>query len=583
MDSRRKNPKPTTSLNKVSRSESRRKTIRPATRWTGRVILPQAVSRLRVNLRRQAGRAKKPSLTNIAQRLIDSRSPSQGPNGLIYAVLEIPPLQTADSVVAALNATVTALKQKPEPGPESPAAAWDNADDLLPLFDRPPTPATPPAPSQDTSTFTGPLLDLPPFPDSNGSPTQAAVPVFRGSLIDAPDLPEVPVAAPYEAVSASVDDFPLAHSFGPATLWAPLLPAPTDLEFPPGAEHLSLVPGSRYPPFRTGRQQTQPHVTRNAGTRDLRSRAATLPELAVVPPQRTPTCLRVGSPIAGPATAKQPLAQDSLKLRIPQKVKKEDLPRPLHPGHTTSGFSPGLSTEMDCLLSAVDEVKKDFNHELAPLDPDLGNFPCQFPSVVSREPSRIRRNDTQSKKSDKGKPPSPGSGFVSNDLASTPQTFNTQTTPTSRSSFETDRSSRSSYATRTLPPVPLAPEPMSQCRHRTSSNFAVSNATLKALLAAEDASNNTAKERAEGFATSRLTKRSAVVVQEFSDFTHRSFFHPPQDSRSRSDGTLWPSSPSQDRAAASSCGKARSKSVDSLTVRKKKGRGIVFAEWVTSK
>ncbi len=107
----------------------------------------------------------------------------------------------------------------------------------------------------------------------------------------------------------------------------------------------------------------------------------------------------------------------------------------------------------------------------------------------------------------------------------------------------------------------------------------MSNATLKALLATEDDGNHTKKEMEERTATKRLSERSAAVIQGFRDFTHRSFFPPPEEMRSQSDGTLWPQAPAQNRIAALAAGvQKRAASETSLALRKKKGRGIIFSD-----
>lgn len=554
-----------------SRSGTHRRTNRPVRRRacqvTYRVTWPRAYSRSHTSFRRRESGRKNPSLTNTAQWYLDKRYPTEGPPGLIYALPELPPSHTADEVVEVLDAAVASLAPA-RPQPTSPAA-WNCPNDFWNLRDHPLTVAPPPSLPHDKSTSTGPLLDLPAFPDSNQSRSPQALSLSGRSLVDTKDLPNIPIV---KASSLSVDDLHFSPSPGPATFVAPLVPAPTTWEFEPGLDHLSLAPQSQSPPLRNERLQSQSQVRRKVGTIDLESRAATLPRLRVIPPQRAPACLQVGSPIAGPVMPRKPLAQDSLKLRIPKDRKKADIPQPLQAKDEGSGLSPGPDVEIDCLITAVDVVKESFNRQLDPLEPDLGDFSCDFSSVGSRDSSRTRRGQNQCKGSNTS-----NSGSSSSDLSSPSQTSTASTYFSPRSSPKKNDSARHANSTRPLPPLPLAPEPM-RARQGDLAKTAVSNATLKALLAAEDIANNSAHGTGGRFATSGLSRRSAAVVQDFSDFAHRSFFHPAQDVRSRSDGTLWPQAPSRTRVPGLSGGEVRSASLTSLAMRKKKGRGMVFAD-----
>ena len=581
----------TATLNRATRADFRRRAIRPARRGVCRVSWPRAASRLQADLRRQGLKCRNPSLTNIAQWYLDRRFSPEGPTGLVYAVPELPPSHSADSVVAVLDAAVAALR----PGRSKPTSSpvWDTPDDPWAILDPPLTAPTLTA-LQDTSTVSDSLLDLPAFPDQGHSPEAASA--FQGSLIDIPDLPEVPVV---KSSSTSVDELLLSPCPDPASLSAPLLPASLDRESDPCPNHLSPVPDIRGPLFRNERLQSEPQVRRKAGARDLKSRAVTLPQIAVIPPEPTPTSLQIGSPIVGPSMAPKALSRDSLKLHIPSVVNPDGLPPSLKSRGTSSGLSPGPDAEIDCLISAVDVVKENFRTRLDPLEPDLGRFSCDVSSAVWRGSSRSRQRASQGNKSSNGITPSSQSRPFPSDMASTSQPSPTTTTTTKppaapshssikkndsmrdkgteQGSSQTDESLRRALTMRPLPPLPLAPEPM-PARHHELENHPVSNATLKALLSAEDASNQSAQRRQERLAHVRLSKRSADAVQDFSEFTHRSFFHSPQEVRSQSDGTLWPQAPSQTRAADPSCGQPRAASQSDLERRKRKGKGIVFVD-----
>jgi hypothetical protein len=254
--------------------------------------------------------------------------------------------------------------------------------------------------------------------------------------------------------------------------------------------------------------------------------------------------------------------------------------------------------EMDFLIHAIDVVKDSFKFQLDPLEPNLGDFFCDFSSAFSDGCPRSHWEDIQSKKSSKGQHRSSKSESFSSERASTSATSTKSLATSSRSSTETndssrrvgtgrlssavDGSSRPEYSQRPLPPLPLAPESTLPARQSTPANLGVSNATVKALIAAEAASNSSTKGKEERFAKPRLSKHSAAVVQGFSQFTHRTFFDTPdivsQQVRSQSDGTLWPQAPSQTRRAEPFREKARAITVASIEIRKEKGKGIVFAD-----
>jgi hypothetical protein len=580
--------------NMTHRADTKRRAIRPVRRTAVRVTWPRPVSRLRAKLRRLDGKPRNPSLTNLAQWYLDSRCPSEGPLGFLYAVPELPVSHSAESVIEALDATIVALRSE-----RRSTAGWDSPDKLRALFDPSLAPARPPSASQDLSAFTVPLIDLPEFPESNRKSPEAD-PESRGSPIDVAVTSSLP-AVDSDSNFAAVDDLLLGPAPGPVTNLAPLLPTPAEREFGPRPDHLSLSPEGRHPAVGRKRRHTQPQIRRKAGKRDLKSRAATLPELGLNPPQRAPTCLRVGSAIAGPVTMRKPLAQDSLKIRVPREVKKDNLPPSLQSGEKHSGPSPGPDAEVDCLITAIDVVKDNFKLQLDPIESELGKFSCDFSSAVSPGSSCTHFRDVQSRNVDEARTPS-HSRSVSSDLVSTSQTYSTpKSVPshgssekqdslhhvkTTRSPSYADERSSDPYSNRPLPPLPLAPNPILPANHRTSANLVLSNATLRALLNAEDASNNSEMEMRAQLAKTRLSKRSAAIVRDFSDFTHRSFFPPqspppptpPHDIRSQSDGTLWPQAPSKTRVAELSHRQPRARSLGSLAIRKKKGRGMVFAD-----
>ena len=530
--------------------------------YTGSVAVPR---------RREGGR-KNPSITNTAQWYLDKRYPSEGPTGLVYALQKLPPSHSAESVVDALNAAVAALE--PEQSDAESPAIWDNPEELWVTHNAQICPSTLSTATENTSTTASPLLDLSTFPNTDASRLSQAKALFGESTVETKHLSQLQTC---ESGSATADNFLSSLPTSPPNLFAPILPVSTDLDVKSCPDQLSCVPDSRYPPFQNDRTQSQPQVRRKVRMEDLKARAATLPQLSVNPPQRTPTCLRVGSPITGPVMTRKPLAKDSLKIRIPKNRNKESLPRSLQARDDGSALNPGPDVEKKCVITAADVVKDGFNSELEPLDSDLGNFTCDFSSINSRDPSRARRAVVQGKKSKESTTLPSKSGSSSSDLASTSQISITQTNCSSRSSIKKYGSSRHVDTTKDLPPLPNAFESM-KAGHRDLESVAMSNATLKALLAAECDASDSKKEMEERIASKRLSDRSAAVIQGFRDFTHRSFFPLPEDVRSQSDGTLWPQAPSQNRAADLSGVQKRAASEASLAIRKKKGRGIIFAD-----
>lgn len=477
---------------------------------------------------------------------------------------------------------------------------------------------------KDASPLIDSLFDLPPIPELDQYPSTMAGPVFRGHLIDLPDLPELPVMEPK---SASVDDLILAPTPGTATLLAPLLPTVRERKIESGPGHLSLAPESRYPPFRKERQQSHPQIRKKGGTRDLKSRAATHPQPGLVPSQDTPISLQVSGPVAVSAMIREPLAQDALRTRVPSGVRTEDLPQslqvgdrsssrslglngemktlpdrdsvrtedlpgPLRAGDTRSGVSQDLEVTMDRLINAVDVARDSFQLPPDLLDPNLGSFCFEFPCVVSAEPSRARRQGgTTSKMAHQEPTHSSKSGSPLLGQASTSKAVAPSPTLSPHSSLKEDGRSqqvipgriaskmdgkRHAHSTRPLPPLALAPEAMQPARPGTVTRQAVSNATIKAILAAEDESINNGTDRRPP-----RSQHSAALVQEFSEFTHRAFFNRTVQTasgvRSQSDGTLWPSAPARTPRVDAPLPKHRPASVDSLAIRKEKGKGIVFA------
>ncbi|ERF76231.1 hypothetical protein EPUS_04308 [Endocarpon pusillum Z07020] len=529
--------------------------------YTGSVAVPR---------RREGGR-KKPSITNIAQWYLDRRYPSQGPTGLVYALQELPPSHSAQSVVDALNAALAALEL--EPSKTESYAVWDNPEELWGPHNTQICSSTLSTGLENTSTTTAPLLGLSTFPNTDASRPSQGKALFHESIVETKHLPQLPI---FESGSATADDFLPSHPACPPNPFAPVFPVSTDLDVEPGLDHLSSVADSRYPPFRNDRTQSQPQVRRKVGMSDLKARAATLPQLSVNPPQRTPTCLRVGSPITGPVMTRKPLAKDSLKIRMPKDRNKENLPRSLQATDNGSALNPGPDAGK-CVITAADAVKDECKSQLEPLDSDLGSFTCDFPPIGSRGPSRARSGVVRGGKFKESTVFPWETGCSSSDSASTSQTSIAQTNCYSCSSTKKHGSSRHVGTTKDVSPLSNPSEPM-KAAHGDLENVAMSNATLKALLATEGDANHSRKEMEERIASKRLSEHSAAVIQGFRDFTHRSFFPSPEDVRSQSDGTLWPRAPSQNRAADLSGVQARAASETSLAIRKQKGRGIIFTD-----
>jgi hypothetical protein len=467
-------------------SESRDTSSQRGKCLTHRILRVRGASRLRTKVERWDGTGRRwtPSLTNLAQWYLRSRFTSSWPSGLVYAIPDLPPLHSLDSVVEALNTTVIALRTHPPEGSgPGDSSIGDVRDETLAILDpshRPNQPSTVP---ETNSTSTGTLLGLPP----------------------------VPAASQTDSSSPPVHDLEIGVPLGPPTLLAPQVAASADPEFDPGPDHLSLVPNSPYPPFRNEHYETQPQIRRKRAVEDLKSRSVMpvplqprrntaardfksqsaplplplpLPLLEVSSPQPAPNCLQVGSPLAGPSLTRNPFNENSLKLRIPHGRSKAEHPESLQSGHFKSDFSPGPVTEMACLINAIDVVKEDFKPELDSLESDLGRFSCRF-SFLDR------------------------SGHSG----------------TGKDSSRVDEASLQAYVNRPLPHLPLAPH-SSPSSHRTSSNLGMCNATLKALISAQDASNNPNLVQPCHVSPLRLSQRSEDVIQDFATFTQRSFFRP---------------------------------------------------------
>jgi hypothetical protein len=138
-----------------------------------------------------------------------------------------------------------------------------------------------------------------------------------------------------------------------------------------------------------------------------------------------------------------------------------------------------------------------------------------------------------------------------------------------------------SYRDRPLPPLPLVPDHTTPVRHRTPENESLSNATLKALLWAEDASNASQKENEERFTKNnyRLSSRSEAIVRDFSQFAQQSFSpKAPKHREWQSDGTLWLSAPSQTRRRVARLAdeKPRARSLQNRAMRMEKSKGGIF-------
>ncbi len=364
----------------TTRFAIKRKAIKPARHRARRVLCcitwPRAYTASVTVLRRREGGRKNPSITNTAQWYLDKRYPSKGPTGLVYALPKLPPSHSAKSVVDALDAAVAALGLEQSKA-ESPAI-WDNPEELWGPHDAHFCPSTSSTSLENTSTTIRPLLDrsIPPNPRAS-HPSQGEV-LLREPIVETKDLPHP----------------------GPPNLLATSLPLPTNIGSEAGLEHLSLVPDSRYPPFRNDRAQSQPQVRRKVGMKDIKARAATLPQLSENSPQHTPTCLQVGSPITGPVTARNPFTRDSLKIRIPKGRNEENLPISLQTRGSGSalGPGPGPNVEKKCIITDAAARKDGLTSQLEPFDSDLGKFTCDFPSISSNDSSRGRKGVVQGEK-----------------------------------------------------------------------------------------------------------------------------------------------------------------------------------------
>ncbi len=535
----------------------KRKAIKPSGRGARRVpcciAWPRAYTAPVTAARRREGGRRNPSITNTAQWYLDKRYPSKGSTGLVYALPKLPPSHSAKSVVDALDAAVAALELAQSKA-ESPAV-WDTPEELWGPHNAQLCTSTLSTSLENTSTTTDPLLDLSIFPSGNTSRPSQAEALFRESIVETKQLPHP----------------------GPPNLLAPFLPLPPNLRSEAGPHHLSLVPDSRYPPFRNDRTQSQPQLRKKEAMKDLKARTVMLPQLSKISPQRTPTCLQVGSPVTAPVTTRTPLARDSLKIRVPKGRKEEDLPESLQARASGSGLGRGLDATKKCSITDAAARKDGFNPQLEPFGADLGKFTCDFPSISFGDSSRGGRGVVQGEKPAESMVLPSKSGSSSSALAYTSQPSTAPTNYSSPRSTQKQGNARYAGTTKDLQPLPPIAERM-KAGNADLRNATMSNATLKALLAAEDEANHSKKEMQERIASKRLSDRSAAVVQGFRDFTHRSFFPPPQEARSQSDGTLWPQAPAQNRAADAVAVQKRAASETSLALRKKKGRGIVFAD-----
>jgi hypothetical protein len=470
-----------------------------------RVTWPRAYSRPQSSCRRRESGRRSPSLTNIAQWYLDRRYPTEGPSGLMYALSELPPLHTAEEVVKVLDSTVASLVKEPErPQPMIPAArphsmvqslapeerpqsmipaVWNCPNDLWHVR-HPLTPLTRISHTpKNNSAAIVPLIDPPPpryLDTRQGGSAQALLP-SAAALLDTKPLPDLPIV---RQSSLSLDNRLSSPSAQPATSTSPTLPSPPSFsphppsEFSIGLAHLSIAAKPCYPPHRNPRLQSQPILRKKVGSSDIRTRAITLPQLTLTrpTPPPTPTCLKIGRPLSGPGMPRKTLSKDSLKLHIPKYRNNEDTPPSLQPSspkqepepkteHT--GLSPGPATEINCLITAVDVVKDSFEPaQLDPLEENLGHFSCDFPSSCS----------------------------------------------SSSSSSCLDQHHRHHVSTSAAVPNPLQPYPLPpRPTHLSSSNnpattTAISNATLTALLAAEDLVNRSA---GNGFAFTKYNSQRA--------------------------------------------------------------------------
>lgn len=549
----------------------------------------------------------------------------------MYSVPKLPGSHSPESVIRVLDEYIKALVTEAEAANtvgrdtsvfETPSAVGPS------LTPDPPPPTlsakyqTKPVTKPVKKPVGGPLTSHPVLPDltQEQHPPKSVSASSGGSvLINVPDFTDIPIVNPDPV---SIDELLFAQ---PASLLAPQLPSlssPGAGKQPGPEQHRNLAPQSRYLSVRKEREkdrgrlrgetappqpqpQPQPQMRRRTGSRDLKERverAVTLPELTQLPPRQDPACLKVGSRVMTDCeTVVRPKAlrlsyNDSLKIRPASGVRQEDLPEVLKLATGGTGLSPGPHTEMDCLISAVDVVKNDFDFgklQLDPLEPELGLFSCGFDSPTTNsqqstragggtskdETAKVRRSDVSS-----------GSKSRSSDTTSTAESTTTRPNSTARSSSSSRSASNESLPRvvrppgpinmplpdRPLSPLPLVPDPKDNKHLLTpAASLALSNATLKALLAAEDASSHTYDssiyDLEARLAKSRLSQRSQGVVRDFDQYTHGRFF--PPDMRSWSEG-----------AAAGLAGarrgaideQVRSRSVGSLAERKAKGRGIIF-------
>lgn len=623
------------SLRPMTRPDTRRWKVRSVPRRSSRVIFPSELSRLSAILALGNSARRSASITNVAQWYLDRRLPSEGPKGLIYQVPKIPSSQTADSVVAVLDAAIDALETNPreppslaildgvyelaaerEPRESSSHTSWFGVHELPALPSSSSTPAQRLAPLH-TPLLTNSLLDTPSLQEPVHIRLAQAAPILRGRLIDVPDLPEPTLGA--KSGSPSADNLILAPVSVSATSPVPLLSTVPDWKLKPGTQHHSVAPDSQHARLTNERQQSHPQIGKKGGERDLKSRAATYPR---------PVPLQVGSPVAGPAARRNLSAQDSLKIRIPGGVKIEDLPQPLRIGDRSSSLNLGLDDEMSSfpnrksvnqedlpgplragdtrsrfstapdakmnqLIGSVDVVRNCLQPRLDPLESDLGHFSCDLTSAASLGPSQSRQVNRQSPLSNKGEQSLKSRSFSSGH-SSTPTTSTSP--PPSRTSAKKINSSgqveagtalrpsamdgqSQGYSRRPLSPLPVAPTRKLPPIPNTAAKTSVSNATLKEILAAEEAADKPHQPT-----NPRLSKHSAAIVEEFAHFAHRSFFQQTVQTgnvRSQTDGAFWPTAPSRPRKPLSPLPNRRAVTVDSLAVRKLKGRGVVFDERAT--
>lgn len=484
------------------------------------------------------------SLTNLAQWYLDNRvgsAGSTGAEGLVYSVPRLPPRHSAEAVAKALDLAVAALQSQSE----EPA--------LYRCFVTSPTP---PAASEHSQAHSGPLTS---HPNSRNPPNDhlpRPLPPLPMPLTDKSALLPVPAVR-----STAVADYH-ATCVDPANLHAPLLPT-TNQAARPGLRRPDIIPTTGYLRYEGERRQTAPQLRRKARMEDLKPRAASAPELKI------PTTLQIGVPIPKPIMTRKATGQDSLKIRIPSGVKEEDIPPSLQHGGPRTSVSLGLDADADCRVRAVDVVKEDCELRADPVPPGLGKFPFER----SSSPPFSNPNTL---------PPRPR---VSSPSSAKKKESLQRVGKTAPHVTEMDKGSRDTSINR----APLMP-----ARNGPPAKLALSNATLKALLSAEAAANQSrpAKQSAgsDALAQNRLSTHSAAVVREFSQFTDRRFFNHsvPQEARSQSDGTVVGQRDTRHRAradaiAATSDGsQRRARSAGELELRKLKGRGVVFedpGEW----